>query len=91
VGERGHRAAIGGLWRVANCTRTRTRIVYCRQTGRYGRYDALTFELLGYSLKPRMAIGKDGLFTTFSPAISGDSAKAIRHASPVAVSPAWAT
>ncbi|WP_326640388.1 group II intron reverse transcriptase/maturase [Streptosporangium sp. NBC_01755] len=72
-------------WRLAECGGLqlhpdKTRIVYCKQTGRYGRHDTVSFDFLGYTFKPRMAIQKGGaLFTTFSPAISGSSAKAIRQ------------
>jgi RNA-directed DNA polymerase len=58
----------------------KTRIVYCQQSGRHGRHDRVSFDFLGYTFKPRAATRKDGgWFTTFSPAISGKSATAIRQ------------
>lgn len=59
---------------------TKTRIVYCKKSGRYGRHDKVTFDFLGYTFKPRAARKKDGtMFTTFTPAISHASATAIRQ------------
>ena len=59
---------------------TKTRIVYCKNSERHGRHRQVSFDFLSYTFKPRVAVGKDGeWFTTFSPAISGKSAKAIRQ------------
>jgi RNA-directed DNA polymerase len=59
---------------------TKTRIVYCKNSSRHGRHDTVMFDFLGYTFKPRAAKKKDGtMFTTFSPAISGKAAKAIRQ------------
>lgn len=58
----------------------KTRIVYCKRTGRHGRHGQVSFDFLGYTFKPRSAKRADGTpFTTFSPAISGKSATAIRQ------------
>lgn len=59
---------------------TKTRIVYCKMTGRYGSHEQVTFDFLGYTFKPRAAKKKDGtMFTTFSPAISRKAATSIRQ------------
>lgn len=74
-----------GAQRVAGCGGlrlhpTKTRIVYCKKSGRHGRHDMVTFDFLGYTFKPRAARRKDGtMFTTFTPAISRTSATAIRR------------
>jgi group II intron reverse transcriptase/maturase len=58
----------------------KTRIVYCKNGSRHGRHREVTFDFLGYTFKPRAAKKKDGtMFTTFSPAISGAAATAIRR------------
>lgn len=58
----------------------KTRIVYCKQTGRQERHDAVSFDFLGYTFKPRSVRKKDGTVVTgFTPAISGKSAQAIRQ------------
>ena len=59
---------------------TKTRIVYCKMSGRYGSHEQVTFDFLGYTFKPRAAKKKDGtMFTTFSPAISRKAATSIRQ------------
>lgn len=71
--------------RLAQCRRlrlhpTKTRIVYCKMNGRYGSYEQVTFDFLGFTFKPRAAKRKDGeMFTTFSPAISRKAATSIRQ------------
>jgi group II intron reverse transcriptase/maturase len=58
----------------------KTRIVYCKTSGRHGRHERVSFDFLGYTFKPRSAGRKDGVvFTTFAPAISGTAAKNIRQ------------
>jgi RNA-directed DNA polymerase len=59
---------------------TKTRIVYCKMSGRHGSHETVTFDFLGYTFKPRAAKRKNGeLFTTFSPAISRKAATSIRQ------------
>lgn len=60
---------------------TKTRIVYCKMSGRYGSHEQVTFDFLGFTFKPRAAKRKngEGLFTTFSPAISRKAATSIRQ------------
>ncbi len=58
----------------------KTRIVYCKSSTRHGRHRQVSFDFLGYTFKPRSAKRKDGtMFTTFTPAISGKAATAIRQ------------
>ena len=50
----------------------KTRIVYCRQSGRRQRWDGPeSFGFLGYTFRPRATEGKNGLFTGFDLAVSG--------------------
>jgi RNA-directed DNA polymerase len=59
---------------------TKTRIVYCKMSGRYDSHENVTFDFLGYTFKPRAAKRKNGqMFTTFSPAISRKAATSIRQ------------
>jgi RNA-directed DNA polymerase len=59
---------------------TKTRIVYCKMSGRYGSHEQVTFDFLGFTFKPRAAKRKHGkMFTTFSPAISRKAATSIRQ------------
>jgi RNA-directed DNA polymerase len=58
----------------------KTRIVYCKNSTRHGRHRQVSFDFLGHTFKPRSAQRKDGtMFTTFTPAISGKAATAIRQ------------
>jgi RNA-directed DNA polymerase len=46
----------------------KTRIVFCKMSGRHGRHERVSFDFLGYRFKPRSAKRKDGtVFTTFAP------------------------
>ena len=67
----------------------KTRIVYCKTSGRHGRHERVSFDS-GYTFKPRSAGRKDGtVFTTFA---SGDQRHGRQEypaaAPPDAVSPA---
>jgi Group II intron, maturase-specific domain/Reverse transcriptase (RNA-dependent DNA polymerase) len=56
----------------------KTRIVYCKDSNRTGSHEHERFDFLGYTFRPRSALDRSGgLFVSFSPAISGDAAKAI--------------
>jgi RNA-directed DNA polymerase len=58
----------------------KTRIVYCKDSGRRGSHEHERFTFLGYTFRPRDARSKHGnRFVSFSPAISDDAAKAIRR------------
>jgi RNA-directed DNA polymerase len=56
----------------------KTRIVYCRDSNRRQVHDTYQFDFLGYGFRPRAARNRRSeLFTSFSPAISTEAAKAI--------------
>lgn len=58
----------------------KTKIVYCRDANRRGKYPNIQFVFLGYAFRGRLAKSRTGkYFNSFSPAISRDSAKRIRH------------
>jgi len=58
----------------------KTKIVYCRDSNRRGRYPVISFDFLGYTFRPRRARNRKGqLFTSFSPAVSDKAAKAMRQ------------
>jgi RNA-directed DNA polymerase len=70
--------------RLAECGLTlhpdKTKIVYCRDQLRQGRYPQVQFDFLGYSFQPRQAKSRWGnLFLGFLPAISAKAAKTIRQ------------
>jgi RNA-directed DNA polymerase len=57
----------------------KTRIIYCKDDSREGRYTDERFDFLGYEFRPRESINRKGkIFTNFSPAVSTKAAKAIR-------------
>lgn len=59
---------------------TKTRIVYCKDDDRPGKYEHIKFDFLGYTFQPRLAKNRWGkLFVSFLPAISTRAAKAIRQ------------
>lgn len=57
----------------------KTRIVYCRDSGRPDDHEQIQFDFLGYGFRPRQTKNRRSgkLFTGFLPAISGKAAKAI--------------
>ncbi len=58
----------------------KTKVVYCRDSNRRGRYPEVSFDFLGYTFKPRRARNRQGrLFTSFCPAVSDKAAKAMRR------------
>ncbi len=58
----------------------KTRIVYCKDSNRRGSHEHERFDFLGYTFRPRMAVGRGGvIFTSFCPAVADDAAKAIRR------------
>jgi len=61
---------------------TKTRIVYCKDGKRKGRYPTVTFDFLGYQFRPRMVRNsQDGsLFCSFAPAVSPSALKSMREA-----------
>lgn len=56
----------------------KTRIVYCQDSKRRGRYPGVSFTFLGYDFRPRAATGRNGKrFTGFLPAVSKPAQKKI--------------
>jgi RNA-directed DNA polymerase len=56
----------------------KTRIVYCQDSNRRGRFPHTSFTFLGYTFHPREARRADGVkFTAFVPAISSKDLKRI--------------
>jgi len=54
----------------------KTRVVYCKDDNRSGRYANERFDFLGYTFRPRRAKAKTGkLFVGFLPAVSDDAMK----------------
>jgi RNA-directed DNA polymerase len=59
---------------------TKTRIVYCKDDDRPGKFEHIKFDFLGYTFQPRLAKNRWGkLFVSFLPAISTRAARAIRQ------------
>jgi RNA-directed DNA polymerase len=57
----------------------KTKIVYCRDGYRKGKYHAVQFDFLGYCFRPRHAMSRRGnLFLSFIPAVSVKAAKSMR-------------
>jgi RNA-directed DNA polymerase len=57
----------------------KTRIVYCKDDDRPGKYETIKFDFLGYTFQPRLAKNRFGkFFVSFLPAISNKAAKEIR-------------
>jgi RNA-directed DNA polymerase len=54
----------------------KTKIVYCKDANRPGSFEHTSFDFLGYTFRGRLARGRRGYFTGFSPAISGKAKKA---------------
>ena len=58
----------------------KTRIVYCKQSGRHGSYEHESFDFLGFTFRPRKAKNKTGqYFVSFSPAVGTTAAKSMRQ------------
>jgi len=58
----------------------KTKIVYCKDCDRRGKYEQTKFDFLGYTFQARRARTRWGkFFVSFLPAISNKSAKAIRE------------
>jgi RNA-directed DNA polymerase len=57
----------------------KTKIVYCKDSGRQGSYSNEKFDFLGYGFRPRVSINRyGGYFVSFLPAVSNEAAKSIR-------------
>jgi group II intron reverse transcriptase/maturase len=58
----------------------KTKIVYCKDANRRGRYPIQKFDFLGYTFRPRRAMNRNGqLFVSFAPAVSDKAAKSVRQ------------
>ncbi len=58
----------------------KTKIVYCKDGRRKGKYPNEKFDFLGYCFRPRVAkSSKGGLFVGFNPAVSNQSMKSMRQ------------
>ena len=63
----------------------KTRIVYCKDSNRRGKFDNISFTFLGYTFRPRRARNKRrGVnFTSFQPAMSREKlvekGREVRH------------
>jgi len=58
----------------------KTRIVYCKDGQRNGKFKNTSFDFLGYTFRPRMAKSRSGgMFLTYTPAMSKSAAKSIRQ------------
>src|SRR3712207_4403316 len=56
--------------------REKTKIVYCRRSGREYSYSQVQFDFLGFTFRPRLAKStKTGYFVSFLPAISAKARK----------------
>ena len=61
---------------------TKTKIVYCRDGKRKGRYPNVKFDFLGYCFRPRLvrSFRDNSLFCGFNPAVSVSAMKSMRSA-----------
>ena len=61
---------------------TKTKIVYCKDRHRTGKYANVKFDLLGYCFRPRLVrrIRDNALFCGFNPAVSPSALKAMQEA-----------
>jgi RNA-directed DNA polymerase len=58
----------------------KTKIVYCKDDDRRGRYDVEKFDFLGYTFRPRRSKNRWGkYFVNFSPGVSKDAATKMRR------------
>jgi RNA-directed DNA polymerase len=58
----------------------KTKIVYCKDANRRGKYPNQQFDFLGYTFRPRSAKNRNGeLFVSFAPAVSDKAAKSLRQ------------
>lgn len=58
----------------------KTRIAYCKDGKRKGRYEHTSFDFLGYTFRPRMVKNRrrNSVFVSFTPAVSNAAQKAMR-------------
>ena len=51
--------------------------MYCKDANRRGNSEHISFDFLGYTFRGRLALGRRGYFSGFSPAISAKARKAV--------------
>lgn len=58
----------------------KTKIIYCKDRQRKGKYQSITFDFLGYTFRPRLVRNgqTQGIFASFSPAASKLAVKEMR-------------
>jgi len=57
----------------------KTRLIYCKDADREGKYENICFDFLGYTFRPRISKNKEGKqFVNFTPAVSQSALKEIR-------------
>jgi group II intron reverse transcriptase/maturase len=61
---------------------TKTKVVYCKNGRRKGKYPNVKFDFLGYCFRPRLVrrLRDNKLFCGFNPAVSSSAMKAMREA-----------
>jgi RNA-directed DNA polymerase len=61
---------------------TKTKVVYCKDGKRKGKYPNVKFDFLGYCFRPRLALNSrnKSLFWSFTPAVSSSAMKDMREA-----------
>ena len=61
---------------------TKTKVVYCKDENRKGKYPNVQFDFLGYCFRPRLVQNSrdKSLFCGFNPAVSPSAMKAMREA-----------
>jgi RNA-directed DNA polymerase len=58
----------------------KTKVAYCNDANRTGKYPERCFDFLGYTFRPRAAQNRDGIrFVSFLPAVSNKAAKRMRQ------------
>ena len=58
----------------------KTKIVYCKDTNRKGTFRHVTFDFLGYSFRPRLAVWRGGKYgVSFLPAAADTALKGMRE------------
>lgn len=55
----------------------KTKIVYCKNWNRSEEHENESFNFLGYTFRPRLSRGEEGIFLGFNPAIADDARKEI--------------
>lgn len=60
---------------------TKTKIVYCKDGSRKGRYPNIQFDFLGYTFRPRTVKNRkrNSMFVSFTPAVSKAAQKSMRQ------------